>query len=88
MLGEAIGVKRPVMSVPPWSALAAARVMGAFHRDVMLTRDEIRGLMEDRLCVEGAVPAGFSRLSSWARKHAQELGRAYACEMARRRVER
>lgn len=59
--------------------------MGIFHRDVMLTRDEIRGLMEDRLHVEGASPAGSIRLSAWAEKHAGELGKTYACEMARRK---
>lgn len=86
MLGEATGCRRPVISLPPWGAYAAARMMGMFHHDVMLTRDEIRGLMEDRLCVEGAPSAGGVRLSEWARKHAGELGRAYACEMARRRA--
>lgn len=84
MLGRVTGRRRPVLSVPPWAAYAAACIMGVFHRDVMLTRDEIRGLMEDRLHVEGAAPAGSIRLSAWAEKHAAELGRSYACEMARR----
>lgn len=86
MLGRVTGRRRPVLSVPPWAAYAAAGLMGRFHRDVMLTRDEIRGLMEDRLYVEGAPPAGSIRLSVWAKKHAAELGRRYACEMARRRA--
>ncbi|MBS5507557.1 MAG: hypothetical protein KHX31_02880 [Akkermansia sp.] len=57
ILGKVTGRRRPVLSVPPWSAYAAAGIMGMFHRDVMLARDEIRGLMEDRPCVEGAPPA-------------------------------
>lgn len=85
MLGRVTGCRRPVLSVPPWAAYSSACIMGLFHRDVMLTRDEIRGLMEDRLHVEGAAPAGSIRLSAWAEKHAAELGKAYACEMARRK---
>ncbi len=85
MLGRVTGCRRPVLSVSPWIAYAAACIMGIFHRDVMLTRDEIRGLMEDRLHVEGVPPAGSIRLSAWAEKHAAELGKTYACEMARRK---
>lgn len=48
MLGKVTGRRRPVLSVPPWTAYAAAGIMGMFHRDVILTRDEILGLMEDR----------------------------------------
>lgn len=86
MLGKATGCRRPIISVPPWCAYAAARVMGRLHHDVMLTRDEIRGLMEDRLCVEQASPARCIRLSEWAERHAPDLGRTYACEMERRKT--
>lgn len=86
MLGKVTGCTRPVLSVPAWAAHAAAGVMGMFHHDVMLTRDEIRGLMEGRLYVEGAPAAGSVRLSEWAGKYAAELGRTYACEMARRKT--
>lgn len=84
MLGKVPGRRRPVLSVPPWAAYAAAGIMGMLHRDVMLTRDEILGLMEDRPCVEGIPPAGSIRLSAGAEKHAADLGKAYACEMSRR----
>lgn len=86
MLGKVTGCTRPVLSVPAWAAHAAAGMMGMFHHDVILTRDEIRGLMEGRLYVEGAPAAGSVRLSEWAGKHAAELGRTYACEMARRKT--
>lgn len=84
MLGKVTGRRRPVLSVPPWDAYAAAGIMGMLHRDVMLTRDEILGLMEDRPCVEGIPPAGSIRLSAGAEKPAADLGKAYACEMSRR----
>jgi NADH dehydrogenase len=52
--------------------------------DVMITREEIKGLMAGLLCVD-ALPAGDTRLSDWAREHADHLGVRYASELARRR---
>lgn len=62
MLGKVTGRRRPVLPVPPWGAYAAAGIMGMLHRDVMLTRDEILGLMEDRPALKAfrlPVPSGF-----------------------------
>jgi NADH dehydrogenase len=52
--------------------------------DVMITREEIEGLMGDLLCT-GSPPVGEVRLTDWARQHADALGRHYASELARRR---
>jgi NADH dehydrogenase len=52
-------------------------------RDVIITREEIRGLMENRLCVQ-APPLGKTRLSDWLAEHHKTLGRHYTSEMARR----
>ncbi len=82
-MGRALGCTRPLIAMPPIAVRAAAAVLGAWKGDVMLTSDEIRGLMEDRLAVDGAAPQG-RRLSGWLRAHADELGRAYASELARR----
>jgi hypothetical protein len=51
---------------------------------VMLTWDEVKGLMEGRLYVD-APPAGQTHLTGWARRHADTLGRCYTSELARRR---
>jgi NADH dehydrogenase len=51
---------------------------------VLLTRDEIAGLMAN-LLVTSSPPAGTTKLSDWAREHAADLGRRYASELARRR---
>lgn len=67
------------------SGWLAAQGIGWAVRDVMLTRDEIEGLMAGLLYVEGAPPAGQTRLTDWAREHASELGVRYASELARRR---
>jgi len=83
-LGEIIGSRRPIVSVPPALGYATAAVLGLLVRDVVLTRDEIAGLMADLLATDSP-PAGTTRLTDWARAHADRLGRRYASELERRR---
>jgi uncharacterized protein YbjT (DUF2867 family) len=78
-----IGVRRPIISVPPTLGYWSCRLVGWLVRDVVITREEIRGLMEGRLCVE-APPLGTTRLSAWIERHRDTLGRHYTSELARR----
>ena len=87
MIGEAIGRPRPMIPLPPWLAYSAAAALGPLLGDVVITRDEIRGLMEERLYVE-APATGTTALTSWAREHCASLGRKYASELARRALGR
>lgn len=82
-VGRAIGVKRPIISVPPALAYWGCRLVGLFVDDVVITREEIRGLMEGRLCVD-APPLGATRLTEWMERHRETLGRRYTSEVARR----
>lgn len=82
-IGRIIGVRRPVIGVPPSFGYWACRVMGKFVHDVVITREEIRGLMENRLCVE-APPLGTTKLTDWIQTHKEMLGLHYTSEMARR----
>ena len=86
-LGGIIGHRRPVISVPPLWAYLVAWVIGRAVGDVVITRDEIKGLMADLLVVD-APPAGHTRLTDWAREHASQLGVRYASELARRHSSR
>lgn len=83
MIERTIGVKRLVIGVPPLLGYWACRITGLFVRDVIITRDEIRGLMENRLCVD-APPLGSTKLTEWVERHKDTLGRHYTSEMARR----
>ncbi len=83
-IGGIIGRRRPIISTPPWLGYQAARALGWWTRDVMLTREEIAGLMAGLLAVD-APPAGATRLTDWARQHRETLGCRYASELARRR---
>jgi NADH dehydrogenase len=83
-IGRIIGKPRPIISVPPWFGYAAGWMLGAMVGDVVITKDEIEGLMADLLYVD-APPAGTTVLSEWARQNADTLGRRYASELARRK---
>lgn len=78
-----LGIKRLIVPVPPGVGYWAGRLLGAFVGDVVITREEIRGLMENRLCVS-APPLGSTRLTDWIREHKTTLGRHYTSELARR----
>ena len=81
--GKTIGCVRPIVSVNPVLGYSLAWLMGKFVGDVIITRDEIRGLMEGRLYVD-APPAGTTKLTQWAASNSAWLGRRYASELARR----
>lgn len=83
-VGEIIGCRRPIVPVPPVFGYLVAWMIGKCVGDVMITRDEIRGLMADLLYVD-APPAGTTRLTDWARDRSDTLGRHYTSELARRR---
>jgi NADH dehydrogenase len=83
-IAAAIGVRRPIVPVPPVVGYWAGRALGWLLRDVTITREEIRGLMADLLCTNSQ-PAGTIRLTEWARAQAATLGRHYASELERRR---
>ena len=84
VIGRLIGRPRPVISVPPSLAYYVAAGVGKVIGDVVITRDEIQGLMDDLLYVDAA-PAGATRLTTWVGEHKSTLGVRYANELARRR---
>jgi hypothetical protein len=82
-IGRALGLKRLVLPVPARLGYWACRLIGLLVRDVVITPEEIRGLMEGRLYVE-APPLGATKLTEWVSENRNSLGRQYASEMARR----
>jgi NADH dehydrogenase len=84
MIAAAIGVKPRIVFLPPALAYQATRIIGWFVDDALITREEIRGLMEERLYVNSG-PLGATKLSDWVRTNRLRLGLKYTSEMARRR---
>ena len=82
-VGSTLGVKRPIISVPPGLGYWGCRLVGLWVGDVVITREEIRGLMEGRLYVD-APPLGSTKLTEWMGRHRETLGRRYTSELARR----
>ncbi len=82
-VGQIIGKPRPVISVPPRLGYAACWILGRLVNDVIITPEEIRGLMDDLLYVD-APPTGTTKLTDWARRYADTLGYRYTSELARR----
>ena len=83
-IGVIIGQPRPIISVPPFMGYVAGSLIGKLVGDVMITREEIEGLMQGLLCTDSP-PGGPTRLTQWAKEHADTLGHKYASELARRR---
>lgn len=86
MIAETLGLKRAIISVPPSLGYWACRYIGLLVRDVVATREEIQGLMENRLFVD-APALGKTKLSEWVEKNKATLGCRYTSEM-RRRIDR
>jgi NADH dehydrogenase len=78
----AVNSRSVLISMEARTVLAAARIVGRLVRDVVLTPDEIEGLMAGLLATDG-VPNGHTRLSVWLRENGPQLGRRYASELAR-----
>ncbi len=79
---DAVGSRAGIVRTPPALALAAARTLSLFLGDVLLTRDEVTGLMDD-LLISADPPTGLSPLSEWLAEHANGLGRRYSSELKR-----
>jgi NADH dehydrogenase len=83
-IGRILGKPRPIVRVPRSVGYLAGWLLGLAVHDVVITRDEIEGLMQGLLATDSP-PAGEIRLTDWARQHADTLGVRYASELARRR---
>ena len=83
MVGKMIGKKRLVVSVPPEVGFLTGWILGKCVGDVIITREEIKGLMADLLYVDSP-PVGTTSLTNWIREQADSLGRKYTSELGRR----
>jgi len=83
-VGEIIGEKKPLITIHPNIGYLAGQLLGKLVGDVLITREEIEGLMADLLYVDSP-PTGETELTQWARDHAGSLGRTYTSELRRRK---
>src|SRR5262249_8877750 len=83
MIAREIGSWALIVSMPPWLAFQGIRMLGWMVGDVINTRYEVKGLMQERLYVDSA-PLGTTKLSECVRAHREQIGRQYASESQRR----
>jgi NADH dehydrogenase len=82
LIGEKIGARRPLISFPPRLALLAAQFVSFFVRDVVLTPEEVDGLMAG-LLVSQDPPLGRIHLADWLEENKNRVGSQYASELRR-----
>ena len=82
LVRSAVRSRAVLLHLPPTAVLAATRLIGVGVRDVVLTRDEIRELMESLLASSRA-PTTPTRISEWLSAHADSVGRRYSSELGR-----
>jgi len=82
LIGKKIGVSRLLIPFPPRLALVAAQFISLFVRDVVLTPEEVDGLMAG-LLVSKDPPLGRTRLADWLEANKDKVGAKYASELRR-----
>ena len=82
LVGRIVKSRARVVHLPPTLALRLSQIIGVMRRDVILTREEVDGLLADLLVTESA-PTGQTKLSEWMTAHRESLGRRYQSELAR-----
>ena len=82
LIGERVGVKRPLISVPPRLALFAAQFLSLFVGDVILTPEEVGGLMGN-LLVSKEPARAKTAFKDWLNSNRETVGMKYASEIQR-----
>ena len=82
LISRTVGRRPMTVHVPFPVSLALANVLSAIVRDVLVTRDELAGLVAELVVTDGPA-TGAIRLSEWLARHADDVGREYASELVR-----
>lgn len=82
LIGEKTGARRPLIPVPPRLALLAAQFLSLFVKDVLLTPEEVDGLMAN-LLVSKEPARCKTRFMDWLEANKDTVGKKYASELKR-----
>ena len=82
LIGERVGVKRPLIPLPPRLALFAAQFLSLFVGDVILTPEEVDGLMGN-LLVSKEPARAKTAFKDWLNSNRETVGTKYASEIQR-----
>ena len=82
LLASVVGARVRLVNTPPSLGFGLTRLVGLLLRDVVLSRDEVDGLMAGLLTSDGT-PTGATRLADWLDDNSGGLGRRYVSERRR-----
>ena len=82
LIAGCVGANTKIANLPPGLVLFLSRLAGFLVKDVVLTRDEIDGLMAG-LLVSDRPPGSQTSFRQWLEQNGDTLGRRYASEMDR-----
>ena len=82
LLASAVGARIRLAHTPASLGFALTRLVGLVLRDVVLSRDEVDGLMAG-LLTSAEPPTGTARLADWLGDNNEILGRRYVSERRR-----
>jgi len=82
IIRETVKSRAKIVHMGPETTLLFTGIVGRLIGDVLITRDELYGLM-DELLVSKEPPKGKTKLSEWLRENAGTVGKSYASELKR-----
>jgi uncharacterized protein YbjT (DUF2867 family) len=82
LIASTVGRRVRIAHINPALAYILTRILGFAVHDVILTREEIDGLMAN-LLVSHQPPLGQTKLSAWLEENAARVGCRYASELGR-----
>ncbi|HOK54126.1 MAG TPA: NAD(P)H-binding protein [Armatimonadota bacterium] len=80
MIGEKVGTKVSLVHISPEIFLKLANIIGKLVGDVILTKEEVEGLIAD-LLVSNQPPTGWTALSEWLSENNTWIGKQYMSEI-------
>jgi uncharacterized protein YbjT (DUF2867 family) len=81
-ISRAIGRNVRYLNVSPKAGIFLGRLIGIYVRDVILTGNELRGLMSELLTSQQR-PNGTTNFSEWIKINHQNVGKVYSSELNR-----
>jgi uncharacterized protein YbjT (DUF2867 family) len=82
LIARELNRKVAFIHIPPSAGILLGKMIGLFVRDVVLTQDELRGLMRNKL-TSNQDPNGKTLFSDWLRNNKESIGDGYTSELNR-----
>tara|TARA_B000000532_G_scaffold158600_1_gene127688 strand:- start:22 stop:432 length:411 start_codon:yes stop_codon:yes gene_type:complete len=86
LISQSMGLRRAIIPVPPIVAWVVGKVVGIIVRDRVITKAEIRGLMNGLMASDDE-PLGVIKFSEWIEENGAKLGLRYQNDMKERKYQ-